>query len=111
MPPWRRTSSPIMALSVVDLPAPLRPIRPTTSPRPTSRLISCKICAAPYQACRPETDSTGALLFFPRLIRLSLARCLSAWFYLYQNKLPVLWDVGALALHCLQQSAFHVPAQ
>ena len=32
---------------VVDLPAPLRPISATTSPRPTSRFTSKRICARP----------------------------------------------------------------
>ena len=42
--------SPISALIVVDLPAPLRPISATTSPRPTWNDGSNRICAAPYQA-------------------------------------------------------------
>ena len=41
---------PSRAFSVVDLPAPLRPISATTSPRRTCRSTSNRICAAPYQA-------------------------------------------------------------
>ena len=38
--PRRLASMPISALSVVDLPAPLRPMSATTSPRRTSRSTS-----------------------------------------------------------------------
>ena len=38
---------PMMLLSVVLLPTPLRPIRPTTSPRPTSRETSLRIWLLP----------------------------------------------------------------
>jgi hypothetical protein len=38
--PLRRPSMPMIVFMVVDLPAPLRPISATTSPRPTSRLTS-----------------------------------------------------------------------
>ena len=51
--PLRRAISAISALMVVDLPAPLRPISATTSPRPTSNDRSNRICAAPYQAFSP----------------------------------------------------------
>src|SRR5688500_10606844 len=48
--PLRLESMPISVFSVVDLPAPLRPMSATTSPRRTSRSTSYRICAAPYQA-------------------------------------------------------------
>ena len=57
--PLRRTM-PITAFSVVDLPAPLRPISATTSPRATFRLTSYRICAAPYQAHRLRVSSSAA---------------------------------------------------
>jgi len=40
-------TSPMMALRVVDLPAPLRPIRATISPRATLSDTLNKICASP----------------------------------------------------------------
>src|SRR3954462_10022588 len=51
----RRWTQPAIALSVVDLPAPLRPSSPSASPGPTSSATSDRICAGPYQAERPET--------------------------------------------------------
>ena len=61
--PSRRASIPIKALSVVLLPAPLRPISATTSPRRTCRSTSNRICAAPYQAdsllASSKTSFTG----------------------------------------------------
>jgi len=59
MRPLRRSSRPAMPLSVVDLPAPLRPIRATTSPCPTLSDTPCRMWAAPYQACRSATSSKG----------------------------------------------------
>jgi hypothetical protein len=38
--PDRRASRPMIVFSVVDLPAPLRPMKATTSPRPTSKFRS-----------------------------------------------------------------------
>ncbi len=58
--PRRLSSSPIIAFSVVDLPAPLRPISATTSPRPTSSATSNRICAAPYHAFSARASSSAA---------------------------------------------------
>ena len=63
--PLRRAISAINALMVVDLPAPLRPISATTSPRPTWNDRSNRICAAPYQALSDCTSSIGALMAGP----------------------------------------------
>src|SRR6516225_4490332 len=65
--PRRCGTIPMIALSVVVLPAPLRPSRVTTSPSPSSKLIPCKICDSPYQAfssltrntSRPGADASG----------------------------------------------------
>src|SRR3954453_23624647 len=51
---------PITDFSVVVLPAPLRPSRVTTSPAFTLKLMPCRMCDSPYQACRSETDNTSA---------------------------------------------------
>src|SRR5215813_67959 len=53
---------PMIDLSVVVLPAPLRPSSVTTSPAKTSKLAPCRICDSPYQACSPSTASNGAAL-------------------------------------------------
>ena len=50
--PFRRGNNPMTAFMVVDLPAPFLPISATTSPRPTVKLMSNRMCAAPYQALR-----------------------------------------------------------
>src|SRR5258707_10491454 len=50
---------PITDFSVVVLPAPLRPSRVTTSPAFTLKLMPCRMCDSPYQACRSETDNTS----------------------------------------------------
>src|SRR6266568_7511273 len=46
-------------LSVVVLPAPLRPSSVTTSPAHTSKVTPCRIWDSPYQACRFSTASSG----------------------------------------------------
>src|SRR5215213_6299427 len=51
---------PMIALSVVVLPAPLRPSSVTTSPARTSKLTPCRTWDSPYQASSPSTDSSGA---------------------------------------------------
>src|SRR5580765_1781679 len=59
--PTRLGTTPMIALSVVVLPAPLRPSKVTTSPCATSKLTPCRICDSPYQACRSRTASRGAV--------------------------------------------------
>src|SRR5690348_15247856 len=49
----------MMARSVVVLPAPLRPSSVTTSPSPTAKVIPCRMCDSPYQACRSSTRSSS----------------------------------------------------
>src|SRR5271166_967859 len=51
---------PMIDLSVVVLPAPLRPSSVTTSPARTSKSAPCSTCDSPYQACSPSTASKGA---------------------------------------------------
>src|SRR5688572_31679539 len=51
---------PMMALSVVVLPAPLRPSSVTTSPACTSKLTPCRMWDSPYHACRSRTDSSAS---------------------------------------------------
>src|SRR6266542_2696948 len=64
--PLRCGISAISALSVVDFPAPLRPISATTSPRSTWNESSNKICAAPYHALSASTSSIAAFMVAPR---------------------------------------------
>ncbi len=73
--PARRAISAISAFMVVDLPAPLRPISATTSPRPTWNDRSNRICAAPYQALRPLTSRIGSLTAWPPRAAASACRC------------------------------------
>src|SRR5258705_3490455 len=52
----------MMDLSVVVLPAPLRPSSVTTSPERTSNVTPCNTWDSPYQACSPSTARSGASL-------------------------------------------------
>src|SRR5882672_2462892 len=52
----------MMDLSVVVLPAPLRPSSVTTSPERTSNVTPCNTWDSPYQACSPSTVRSGASL-------------------------------------------------
>src|SRR4051812_48718893 len=58
--PLRWPTMPMMDLSVVVLPAPLRPSSVTTSPPRTSNDAPCRMWDSPYQACSPSTASSGA---------------------------------------------------
>src|SRR5699024_15632 len=53
--------TPAMTLIRVDLPAPLSPTRPTTSPRPTVRWMSVRAWTAPNRLLMPRSSSTGSL--------------------------------------------------
>src|SRR5215468_10591994 len=53
---------PITDFSVVVLPAPLRPSSVTTSPSFTWKLMPCRMCDSPYQACKSLTSRTCAPL-------------------------------------------------
>src|SRR5438093_11538918 len=48
----------MIARNVVVLPAPLRPSKVTTSPSATVKLIPCRMCDSPYQACSSSTRSS-----------------------------------------------------
>src|SRR6059036_2936736 len=48
---------PMIDLSVVVLPAPLRPSSVMTSPRATSNEAPCRMCDSPYHECRSRTRS------------------------------------------------------
>src|SRR5882724_8911794 len=56
----------MIAFSVVLLPAPLRPISPTTSPGPTSSATSNRICARPYQAFRLCAERSAVMSMLSR---------------------------------------------
>src|SRR5689334_20432407 len=58
--PDRWPTMPMMDLSVVVLPAPLRPSSVTTSPARTSNVTPWRMCDSPYQACNPLTVRIGA---------------------------------------------------
>src|SRR5882724_4987569 len=55
--PSRRATMPRIDLSVVVLPAPLRPRSVTTSPSATSKSMPWRMCDSPYHALRPFTSS------------------------------------------------------
>src|SRR5882672_6146478 len=58
----------MMALSVVDFPAPLRPASITTSPAPSVRLAPNNTRARPYPASRPASSSSAKVhLLHPRI--------------------------------------------
>src|SRR5437588_9883487 len=50
---------PMIDLSVVVLPAPLRPSSVTTSPARTLKFAPCRMWDSPYQAFRPSAASSG----------------------------------------------------
>src|SRR5207237_8557726 len=58
--PVRLRTMPMIAFSVVVLPAPLRPSSVTTSPGKTSKSTPCRMCDSPYQALSPRTLSSGS---------------------------------------------------
>src|SRR5881296_991864 len=58
--PVRWPTMPMIDLSVVVLPAPLRPSSVTTSPGWTSKVTPCSTCDSPYQACRLSTAKSGS---------------------------------------------------
>src|SRR5579875_844414 len=60
--PDRRSTIPMIDLSVVVLPAPLRPSSVTTSPSRTSKPTPCNTCDSPYQASSPATCSSGSAM-------------------------------------------------
>src|SRR5215471_10341646 len=65
--PRRCGTIPMIARNVVVLPAPLRPRRVTTSPSVTAKLIPCKMCDSPYQACNSSTSSSGSGMAGPEI--------------------------------------------
>src|SRR5438067_339772 len=71
--PPRAGKSPIVVLSKVVLPTPLRPMRQTSSPARTSRSTPQSTCDWPYATSRPLMDSIG-LLAPPSQIDLEDAR-------------------------------------
>src|SRR5213078_5047816 len=62
--PVRRGTMPRIALSVVVLPAPLRPSSVTSSPARTSRFMPCRMGDSPYQAWRSLVASTDPPLAY-----------------------------------------------
>src|SRR3954469_9094489 len=52
--------NPLMILISVDLPAPLSPSRPSTSPLPTCRLISRSAVTGPKRLATPSTRRTSS---------------------------------------------------
>src|SRR5262245_60438499 len=59
--PLRWVTMPMIDLSVVVLPAPLRPSSVTTSPRATSNEVPCRMCDSPYHELRSRTLSRAPL--------------------------------------------------
>src|SRR5690606_36966359 len=57
--PERFGRMPMIALSVVVLPAPLRPSKVTTSPGRTSKETPCRTWLSPYHPSSPVTDKRG----------------------------------------------------
>src|SRR5690348_6184387 len=58
--PRRSGRMPMIDLSVVVLPAPLRPSRVATSPAATAKSTPCRTCDSPYQASSPCTSSKAS---------------------------------------------------
>src|ERR1700751_6010484 len=61
--PVRWPTMPMIDLSVVVLPAPLRPSSVTTSPGCTWKVTPCRMWDSPYHACSPSTVRRGAASF------------------------------------------------
>src|SRR3954468_18936819 len=60
---------PAMVFTSVDLPAPLSPTRPTTSPGATSRSTPSRACTAPNLLLTPRSESKGLSAFISVLSR------------------------------------------
>src|SRR5579875_9324 len=60
--PVRRATMPMIDFIVVVFPAPLRPRSVTTSPGITSKSTPWRMCDSPYQALRPLTARSGAVV-------------------------------------------------
>src|SRR4051812_19849747 len=69
---------PDMTLTSVDLPAPLSPTRPTTSPAPTPKSTLSSACTAPNRLLTPRSSSSGsvavAVAFMSGILLSGLAR-------------------------------------
>ena len=63
--PWVGGSTPAIRLNNVDLPAPLGPIRPTISPRPTEIETSLLAIRPPKRCQTPRVSSKGAVIAPP----------------------------------------------
>src|SRR6185312_16538120 len=61
-------TAPMMAMSVLDLPAPFAPSSAVISPGRTSSDTSCTACTPPYDTCRPSILSIGSdTVFSPQI--------------------------------------------
>src|SRR5919198_4725098 len=60
---------PAIVFTSVDLPAPLSPTSPTTSPGATSRSTSSSACTAPNLLLTPRSESKGLSAFISFLSR------------------------------------------
>src|SRR6267142_3705493 len=65
--PRRRATMPMIDLSVVVLPAPLRPRSVTVSPGMISKSTPCRMCDSPYYAWRSRTSSSGSGMARPHV--------------------------------------------
>src|ERR1700722_11678349 len=67
--PVRFSTMPMIALSVVVLPTPLRPSNVTTSPACTLKVAPCSTWDSPYQASRLSTARSGRVsaMTFPKM--------------------------------------------
>src|SRR6516165_9665798 len=92
--PRRCPTMPMMALSVVVLPAPLRPSRVTSSPSATAKSMPCRMCDSPYQLWRSVTRSSSR----PRAGRSRTAASAMAGPHIGFNDVGVLRDLGVGAL-------------
>src|SRR5947207_391081 len=63
MAPARGKSAPAMARSVLDLPAPLAPIRVTISPCATCKLRSRQAATSPYAISNPRASSNAVTIW------------------------------------------------
>src|SRR5574341_1730655 len=65
--PRRAGRRPIAVLSSVVFPTPLRPMRQTSSPAPTSRSTLQSTCDSPYATSNPSMDSIDRLAPAPEV--------------------------------------------
>src|SRR3954452_16830005 len=91
---------PDMTLTSVDLPAPLSPTRPTTSPAPTLKSTPSRAWTAPKRLLTPRSSSSGAV---------AVAVSLMSGIPSYEPEMPADWQ-ALLYLPVQSSDGFQKPS-